>query len=317
MTHYTESPSVADHRTHPDTPRARGDRDAPHMSPVTPAEDARTVLINEISWGAVFAGIVLSLIAQLLLNMLGVGIGMATLDPAAGDNPAASTFSITAAVWWTVSGIIAALLGGFAAGRLSGRPKESTTGWHGLIAWAGTTLVIVYLLTTTVGSLVGGIFNTLGGTLSGLTRTAAQTAAPAIAGGADPFGAIERQVRQATGGSDPAALRDAAIAAVRGAMTADPSQQQQAREEAAQALARAQNIPIEQARTQVAQYEQQYRQATQQAAQAASTAATVASTAALAAFLALLLGSLAGYLGGRWGAVDPTITGRGMAARRM
>ncbi len=37
----------------PDTPRNRGDRDAPHMSPVSPAEDARTVMINKISWGAV------------------------------------------------------------------------------------------------------------------------------------------------------------------------------------------------------------------------------------------------------------------------
>jgi hypothetical protein len=26
---------------HPDTPRNRGDSDAPHMSPVTPSEDAR------------------------------------------------------------------------------------------------------------------------------------------------------------------------------------------------------------------------------------------------------------------------------------
>jgi hypothetical protein len=39
-----------------DTPRARGDTSAPHMSPVTPAEDARTILINKISWGAVLAG---------------------------------------------------------------------------------------------------------------------------------------------------------------------------------------------------------------------------------------------------------------------
>ena len=38
---------------HPDTPRNRGDHDAPHKSPVTPAEDARTILLNKITWGAV------------------------------------------------------------------------------------------------------------------------------------------------------------------------------------------------------------------------------------------------------------------------
>jgi hypothetical protein len=64
----------------PVTPRARGDAVAPHLSPVTPAEDARTILINQISW-AVLAGIVIALIAQLLLNLLGVGIGLATVDP--------------------------------------------------------------------------------------------------------------------------------------------------------------------------------------------------------------------------------------------
>ena len=41
----------------------------------------------------------------------------------------------------------------------AGKPKESTAGWHGLTAWALTTLVIFYLLTTTVGGLVGGAGN--------------------------------------------------------------------------------------------------------------------------------------------------------------
>lgn len=129
------------------TPRGHGDKDAPHVSPVTPAEDVRTVLINKITWGAVFAGAAISLVAQLLLNMLGIGIGAATLDPASGGSPSAATFSIGAAMWWTVSGVIAAFLGGHAAGRLSGRPKESTAGWHGLISWAVTTLIVVVLLT--------------------------------------------------------------------------------------------------------------------------------------------------------------------------
>ena len=68
----------------PATPRARGDSDAPHLSPVTPAEDARTILINQISWGAVLAGVVVALTAQLLLNLLGVGIGLSTIEPLAG-----------------------------------------------------------------------------------------------------------------------------------------------------------------------------------------------------------------------------------------
>jgi hypothetical protein len=106
-----------------DTPRRRGDHTAPHVSPVTPAEDVRTVLINKVSWGAVLAGVAVALVTHLILNMLGVGIGAATLDPGTGDNPSASTFSIGAANWFAVAGILAALAGGVAAGWLSGQPK--------------------------------------------------------------------------------------------------------------------------------------------------------------------------------------------------
>ncbi len=112
----------------------RGVGDAPHLSTATPAEDKRTILLNEIAWGAVLAGVVVALVTQLLLNMLGLGIGIATLDPGTGDNPTASSLSIGAGIWWTLSGILASLVGGYAAGRLSGKPKEATAAWHGLTA---------------------------------------------------------------------------------------------------------------------------------------------------------------------------------------
>src|SRR6478609_108813 len=282
---------------HPDTPRNRGDDDAPHLTPATPAEDQRTILLNEIAWGAVLAGVVVALVTQLLLNMLGLGIGIATLDPGTGDNPSTTSLSIGAGIWWTLSGVLASLVGGYTAGRLSGRPKEATAAWHGLTAWAFTTLVIFYLLSSTVGGVLGGVYNTVSGALGGVGRTAASTmsaAAPALAQVSDPFSAIESSMRDATGGNDPAALRDTAISAVRAALTGDQAQAQEARERAAAAVARAQNIPIEQAR--------------QQATRAADAAARVVSRGALFGFFALALGALAAWFGGRAGAVYPTLT---------
>src|SRR5215213_4413541 len=308
---------------HPDTPRNRGDSDAPHMSPVTPSEDARTIMLNKVTWGAVFAGVVVMLVTQLILNLLGIGIGAATLDPGAGaaENPSASTFSIGAGIWFLLSGILASLAGGYAAGRLAGKPKESTASWHGLTAWALTTLVIFYLLTTTVGGILGGAYRTVTSALGNVTQavgstaqTAAQVAAPNMSRVADPFSSIEQSVRGTTGGNDPAALRDAAVTAVRAALTGNQQQAQEARERAAQALARAQNIPIEQARTQVQQYEQQYRQAADQAKQTATEAADATAKAvsrgALFGAIGRLLGAIAGWFGGRMGAVEPTITAR-------
>jgi vacuolar-type H+-ATPase subunit H len=308
---------------HPDTPRNRGDSDAPHMSSVTPSEDARTIMLNRVTWGAVFAGVVVMLVTQLILNLLGIGIGAATLDPAAGaaENPSASTFSIGAGIWFVLSGVLASLAGGYAAGRLAGKPKESTAGWHGLTAWALTTLVIFYLLTTTVGGILGGAYRTVTSALGNVTQavgstaqTAAQVAAPNMSRVADPFSSIEQQIRGATGGNDPAALRDAAVTAVRAALTGNEQQAADARNRAADAIARAQNIPVDQARTQVQQYEQQYRQsadqARQQATQAADAASSAVSTGALLAALGLILGAVAAWFGGRMGTVEPTVTAR-------
>ena len=64
----------------------------------------------------------------------------------------------------------------------------------------------------------------------------------------------------------------------------------QVRQQAAQALAQARNIPLEEARQQVAAFEQQYQQTVAQAKQAATeaadTAASAISTGALVAFMA-------------------------------
>lgn len=304
-----------------ETPRNRGEADAPHMSPVTPAEDARTILINQVSWGAVLAGVVVALVTQLVLNMLGIGIGAATLDPATGDNPSVTSLSLGAGLWFTLSGIIAALLGGYTAGRLAGQPKESTAGWHGLTTWALSTLVVFYLLTSAVGGILGGAYRTMtsalgnvASTVGATAQTAAQVAAPNLPRVTDPFSSIEQSLRGATGGSDPAALRDAAVTAMRAAVTGNEQQAQEARERAAQAIAGAQNISIEQARTQVQQYEQQYRQtvdqAKQRATEAADAAAKAVSRGALFGAIGLLLGALAGWFGGRAGAVEPTLTAR-------
>ena len=293
---------------------SRRDGDGPHLSPVAPADDARTILINRVSWGAILAGVATALVSQLILNMLGIGIGASTLDPMTNDNPAASTFSIGAGIWWALSGIIAAFVGGYVASRLSGQPKESTGGWHGLTSWAATTLLVFYLLSTAVGSLVGGAFSTVSGALGGLGRTAgstAQAAAPALANTTDPFAFLNRAVRSSTG-DDPAALRDDAVSSIRDLLTGDPSKANDARERAAQALARSQNVPVEEARNRVAGYEKQYRDtvdtAKRQAVQAADTAAKAVSRGALLGSLALLLGALASWFGGRFGAVDPTVT---------
>ena len=283
----------------------------------TVSEDAHTLLLNQVSWGAIFAGVVVALVVQVLLTMLGVGIGIATLDPGTGDNPAASTFSVATGLWYVVSGILAAFAGGYIAARMSGKTAATTGALHGLTTWAFTTLLVLYLLSTAVGSIVGGAFSGVANAVGGMGQTVAQAAGPIVAQ-SNPLEAIENQVRAT--GTDPEALNAAATNAIRALVTGDEADAEEARAQAAQALSTARGIPLNQAEQQVAQMEAQYHQTVDQAqrvaTETADTAASVVSIGALLAFVALVLGAIAGWLGGRSGVVHPVYAERMIPTRR-
>ncbi|RYD83921.1 MAG: PhnA-like protein, partial [Verrucomicrobiaceae bacterium] len=91
---------------------------------------------SRVSWGAIFAGALFALATQVVLTLLGLSIGLATIDPASGSTPAGSTLGMGAGIWMLVSTIISLFLGGYIAGRLAG----TFNGWiHGLITWAACT----------------------------------------------------------------------------------------------------------------------------------------------------------------------------------
>ncbi len=303
-------------------------------SPVIPSTalaasaDTRTVLLNQVSWGAIFAGAVTALVTQVVLNMVGVGVGLSSVSTTAADNPAASTLSMGAGIWFVASGIVASLAGGFLAGRLSGKPVTGAAGLHGLVSWAVTTLVVLYLLTSAAGGLIGGAFSgvtsTLGGAgslVGGTVQTAAQAAAPSLSKISNPFDGIEQSVRNQAAGQDPQAAKEAAVAAIRAIFTGDASQKAQAENRAADALAKAQGIPVDQAKTQIQTYEKQYTEAVATAKQKAEAAAVVAKSAATqGAFygaVALILGALAGFFGGRLGAPKLHTLAASYDARRV
>ena len=279
--------------------------------PPTSTEDAHTIMINRVSWGAILAGMVVALVVQVLLTMLGVGVGAAALDPGGGDSPQASTFSIVSLIWYAVSGIVAAFAGGYMAARMSGKTAATTGALHGLTTWAVTTLLVPYLVTTSLGSIIGGTFRGISGAVGGIGEAATNVAAPMLED-ANPLEALERGV-QATG-TDPEALNAAAVNAMRRVVTSDEAGAAEAREQAALALSEARGIPLPEAQQQVAQLEQQYRQTVDQmqqtAREAADTAASAVSTGALAGFVVLLLGAVAGWLGGRSGVVHPVYADR-------
>lgn len=105
-----------------------------------------------ISWGAIFAGAIIALATQIVLALIGMAIGLATLNPASGDSPSGTALGAGAAIWLVVSSLISLFIGGYIAARLAGR----FNGWlHGLITWGTLTLLTLMLLTTAAGQLIG------------------------------------------------------------------------------------------------------------------------------------------------------------------
>src|SRR3954451_7564913 len=94
------------------------------------------------TWSPVLAGVFASLVVQILLVMLGFGIGLLAIDiPTAQSAPAASGWA--AFVWWAVSGIIAAFIGGaIAAANSPDQPGLGRVG-HALAGWSVATVVVI------------------------------------------------------------------------------------------------------------------------------------------------------------------------------
>ncbi|ASW09587.1 PhnA-like protein (plasmid) [Rhizobium sp. 11515TR] len=264
-------------------------------------------IMRRTSWGAILAASAVALAVQIVLNLLGIGIGAAIVNPGGGQNAPSLTASLSGAAWFIGSGLIASFVGGYIASRLSRSISTTIGSLHGIASWAVSTLIVIYLLTTSIGTVVGGAFSGVTELLSGAGKTVhtvAVGAAPAMGNMPNPIDAIEEQIRNS--GNDPQALRQAAAVSVQAVLTGDPAKADEARARAADALARAQNIPVDQAKNEVAQYEQQYHQAIDkakaQAVQAAAIAAKLVSAGAFVACFALVLAIAAAWVGAIWAA---------------
>jgi len=284
---------------------------APHPAALADTGvEVRPGVHRRVSWAAVFAGVVLALAIQLLLSMLGLGIGMTTIDPAAGSEglPQASSFGIGAGLWWTVSYMVALGIGGSVAARLAGVLVPGDGLIHGLLTWAFALLISAYLVTTTLGAVTGGALSALGSVTSGVAQTV-KDAAPEVARASgmsveDLRGRAEDLLRPADQQRSGDDARTQLVSALTTMASGGP-QADQARQQAASLISQQAGIPEDQARQRLQQVEQQFgaakQQATQTATQAAEATSNTLSSAGIWGTIALLLGAAAAAMGGRMG----------------
>lgn len=255
---------------------------------------------RRISWGAIFAGTFVTVTIFLTLQILGAGIGATAIDLTGSETSSPRAYGIGAAIWWLVTGLISLFIGGWVAGRLGWLPYKLDRILHGLTTWAFFYVVMFYLLTTTLSTLVGGGLSMLGRTASAAGQAAGEVAAsPQGQQMAREQGlrldAIRQQIAKAMGADTGQTGQQADVGQVASAVgeylkgPRTPENRQKAVREVAQATG--------QSEAEADQMIARMEQTTEQARETGEQVANVTGITFIGIAVSMLLGALAAILG--------------------
>jgi hypothetical protein len=143
-----------------------------------PTISRETILIDRrqpsLRWSAVLAGAVCSVGFWMLLQLLGLGIGLAATD--VRDAESLSGVGVGTTLWSLISPLIAMFFGGILAGRLSQTSDRKLAGTHALVMWAITSIAglsaTIWIVTMVAGGAVraGSVaLDATGGVISSAT----------------------------------------------------------------------------------------------------------------------------------------------------
>lgn len=169
------------------------------MGEIGPAHGTRHSPVLEqtgfrLSWGAIVAGMFVATALHVVLALLGLAIGMDVWSP--GDR--VDTLGASLGIWTVVSGIIALFVGGLVTGRLAGVLTRGDGALHGAVLWSLATILAAWLITSGIGTIVGGALGLVGRTATAVAGGVGQIGAAAAgqAAGVD-IGAVQREVEAA------------------------------------------------------------------------------------------------------------------------
>ena len=264
---------------------------------------------KRISWGAIIAGVVIALAVHMALAILGLGLGLTSVDPnSVNGTPSATTLGTGAAIWWVVSGLIATVAAGYVAARLANVFSRKDGILHGLVAWAAMLLVSVWLVTSLATSALGGVFNILGNVASGAGSAISKVVPEAAdAAGVSPDqiqSTVDDLLRNTDTVNSPQAARQQLTSLLQQVLTGQ-TDVDQAKQQAVDIISKQTGITPEEAQGRLQQYidkaQQVRQQAEETARQAAAATASALTSASLWGFAALIIGAIAAAVGGAIG----------------
>jgi hypothetical protein len=134
-----------------------GDRERLEEQRYQASLETPAISVNRVSWGAILGGTAMGLVAQLVMSILGIAIGLTLAEPVTGE-VGLQTIGFAVGIWWIVTALVALFLGGWTAGRLSGMRLRQDAILHGIMAWAVVSLIGFYLMAVGADIIIGGQF---------------------------------------------------------------------------------------------------------------------------------------------------------------
>lgn len=140
---------------------------------------------DRVRWGPIVAGLLTALTALLLLSLLGLAVGLTTLNAgtaAAQGGPPADA-GRNSAIWAGVAGVLSFLLGGYVAGRTAALFDRGWGALNGGLVFMLAAPLILWLAGQGLGTVFGSLGN-LSGALAnnpGVTQAAQGVAGQAQA----------------------------------------------------------------------------------------------------------------------------------------
>lgn len=109
---------------------------------------------RRVSWGALFAGTLLSLALWMLLMVLGVALGLTAISP---NDRSITGESLFTGIWALVTPLVALFFGGWATAWLASSRAKVSGMLHGAVVWALASLLGFWVIASALGAAIAGV----------------------------------------------------------------------------------------------------------------------------------------------------------------
>lgn len=144
----------------------------PYREPYPTTRESSLYPVSRIGWGAVIAGFFIATVTQILLNTLGVAIGLSVVgaedklpEPRSASGPESGRFSRRSSLFLSVPGSRAA----------TRRFLNGVKVPPGALVWSLSLIFFIWIATMGVGTAIGGLMGVVGqGVQAGAQGAASQ-----------------------------------------------------------------------------------------------------------------------------------------------